>query len=279
MKHIVITGATGGVGGMLAKGLVQKGHYIICLGRNRERLKELVKDINAEGGSAGFEVADMMDVQGLTTAGERIIQEYGRVDVWINNVGVNNHNAIGPTWELEPEHWWTEVSLNLFTAFIGTQTAIKLMKKRNHGYILNLGGGGVQEPKAFGSAYGAAKTALVKFTETVNMELEQEGLNIKTFAFNPGFIRNARTEKLVESNVARTYMPKLEQILKYGKMSDIRDSLELIEVLISGKADRLGGKYFFADGSDIEEAIANRDAFVRESRNVLRVSVKGKSPP
>ena len=104
---------------------------------------------------------------------------------------------------------------------MGTRTATNLMKEKKFGYIINLGGGGVQELKPFGSAYGAAKTAIVKFTETVAVELEREGLNIKMFAFNPGFICNQRTEKLVESDVARIYMPKLEQILKYGKMSDI----------------------------------------------------------
>ena len=187
MKNIVITGASGGVGGMLAKGLAQKGHHVICLGRNRDRLEELVKCIQSDGGSASWQVADMMVEQMVLTTGRRIHTELGHIDVWINNVGVNNHNAIGPTWELKPEHWWTEVSTNLYTAFLGTRTAIQLMKERNYGYIINLGGGGVQEPKPFGSAYGAAKTALVKFTETVNGELEQEGLNIKGLCLQPRF--------------------------------------------------------------------------------------------
>ncbi len=271
VKNIVITGASGGVGGMLAKGLAQKGHHVICLGRNRDRLEELVKRIQSAGGSASWQVADMMVEQMVLAAGSRIHTELGHIDVWINNVGVNNHNAIGPTWELEPEHWWTEVSTNLYTAFLGTRTAIQLMKERNYGYIINLGGGGVQEPKPFGSAYGAAKTALVKFTETVNGELEQEGLNIKLFAFNPGFIRNKRTELLVESEVARKYMPKLAQILKFGKMSEIQDSIVLIEALISGKADPLGGRYFLADDKNIGEAMQDSEAYQRDQRNLLRV--------
>lgn len=271
MKNIVITGATGGLGGMLAKGLAKKGHHIICLGRNEERLVELVGKLKLEGGSASFEVADMMDDQMVIDAGDRIIKDLGRIDVWINNVGVNNHNAIGPTWDLEPQNWWTEVSLNLYTTFIGTRTAINLMKNRNQGYIINLGGGGVQEPKSFGSAYGAAKTAVVKFTETVNIELEEEGLPIKVYAFNPGFIRNDRTEKLVESDVARKYMPQLEQILKYGEMSDPQDSVDLIDTLISGKADDFGGKYFLSDDQSLDEFIANNEGLLNDKRNLLRL--------
>lgn len=271
MKNILITGASGGVGGMLAKGLAQKGHHTICLGRKEDRLVNLVEEINTQGGSASHVVADMMDEEAVQKAGEKIVQDIGSIEVWINNVGVNNHNAIGPTWELEAKNWWTEVSLNLYTAYLGSMTAIRLMKAKNYGYIINLGGGGVQKPKLFGSAYGAAKTAIVKFTETLNLELEEEGIRIKAFAFNPGFIRNERTEKLVESAVARSYMPELEQILKYGQMSDPQDSIDLIEVLISGKADQLGGRYFFADDKNINEAIVEKELLVKEEKNLLRL--------
>lgn len=256
---------------MLSQGLAAKGHHIICLGRSQKRLEDMVDQLRSQGYKASLEVADMMDQQMVEVAGASILSNYGQIDAWINNVGVNNHNAIGPSWELESQDWWTEVSLNLYTAYLGTRTAIRLMKEKNMGYIINLGGGGVQEPKPFGSAYGAAKTALVKFTETVNVELEQEGLNIKVFAFNPGFIRNARTEELVESEVARKYMPNLEQILKYGKMSDISDSIELIEALISGKADALAGRYFFSDDQDIFEAIVNQKRWVEQEKSLLRV--------
>ncbi|TXG35400.1 SDR family NAD(P)-dependent oxidoreductase [Seonamhaeicola maritimus] len=272
-KNIVITGASGGVGSLLSKGLAKNGHHIICLGRREKALKELVEDIQSEGGSASFGIVDMMNDVQLVAVVESIIKESDRIDVWINNVGVNNHNAIGPTWELEPKNWWKEVSLNLYTAFVGTRTAINVMKEGNSGYIINLGGGGVQKPKPYGSSYGAAKTAVVKFSETVNLELEEENLNIKVFAFNPGFIRNDRTEELVESNVARKYMPELEQILKYGEMSDIQDSIDLIETIISGKADMLAGKYFFSDDKNIQEAIDNAETFIKETRNLLRVKV------
>lgn len=274
-KIIVITGASGGVGGMLAKGLAKKGNHVVCLGRNKANLETLVNHINTQAkenkGSASYEQVDMMNNDEVKVIGEKIKQEFDSIDVWINNVGVNNHNAIGPTWELSPENWWHEVSLNLYTAYLGTSTAINLMKSNNSGYVINLGGGGVQEPKPFGSAYGAAKTALVKFTETVSIELEEENLNIKVFSFNPGFIKNKRTEVLVESEVCKKYMPKLEEILKYGKMSDAQDSVDLIATLISGKADKLAGKYFFSDDKNIDDAILNDEAFVKQEKNVLRV--------
>ena len=135
MKNIVITGATGGVGSMLAKGLAKNGHRICCLGRNELLLNELVQFIKNEGGSASYKIADMMDGETVSMVGNQLINELSCIDVWINNVGVNNHNAIGPTSELKPENWWTEVSLNLYTAFVGTRTGINLITDKNYGYI------------------------------------------------------------------------------------------------------------------------------------------------
>lgn len=271
MKYIAITGAYGGVGAMLSMELADRGHHVICLGRKQELLEKLVDRIKLQGGKASWAVVDMMEQQEIEEAGARIQSVLSAIDVWINNVGVNNHNAIGPSWELEPENWWTEVSLNLYTAYLGTRAAIRLMKERNIGYIINLGGGGVQEPKPFGSAYGAAKTAIVRFTETINLELERENIGIKVFAINPGFIRNARTEELVESEVARKYMPKLRQIFKHGKMSEIQDSVELIETLISGKADALAGRYFLSDDKDVQDAIDNQALYIQQEKKLLRV--------
>ncbi len=105
VKYIVITGATGGVGGMLSKGLVAQGHHIICLGRSRKRLEDLVSQLRSEGHKASLVLADMMDQQNVEEAGANILSDHGQIDVWINNVGVNNHNAIGPCWELEPQDW------------------------------------------------------------------------------------------------------------------------------------------------------------------------------
>ncbi|NIJ44949.1 NAD(P)-dependent dehydrogenase (short-subunit alcohol dehydrogenase family) [Wenyingzhuangia heitensis] len=274
-KIIVITGASGGVGSMLALGLAKKGNYIVCLGRNKEALLNLANKINNEtqsvGGEATIELVDMMDAEAVEVVAKKIKKQFGRIDVWINNVGVNNHNAIGPTWELEPKNWWNEVALNLNTAYIGSAIAINLMKAKNYGYVINLGGGGVQKPKSYGSAYGAAKTAIVKFTETLALELEAENLEIKTFAFNPGFIRNKRTEKLVDSDVCKKYMPRLENTLKHGKMSNIEDSIEMIEVLISGKANALTGRYFLADDDEMKAVLLDVDKYVQKGLGLLHL--------
>ncbi|WP_111980141.1 SDR family NAD(P)-dependent oxidoreductase [Algibacillus agarilyticus] len=281
-KIIVITGAAGGVGSMLAIALAKQGNHIICLGRSSKNLAALTQQINqlspTTGGSASFEQLDMLNAEAITQVSQKIYTQFGRFDAWINNVGVNNHNAIGPSWTLAAENWWAEVEQNLKTSYLGASAAIKLMQAQPSGYVINLGGGGVQQPKPFGSAYGAAKTAIVKFTETLNLELIQEGLKIRAFAFNPGFIKNPRTQKLVKSAVARQYMPSLETILNNNQMSDIQDSVDLINAIMSGRADQLAGKYFLADDKDIEQAIQNSDEYANQAFKLLRVTTPSLKP-
>ena len=188
MKVIVITGAAGGVGSMLANGLAKSGNHIVCLGRKADALEKLVAEVNVEasefGGAASFEVVDMVDAQTVQNVAQKIAADFGRIDVWINNAGANFHDAIGPLWELKTQAVYDEMSANFFTAYIGSAAAVNAMKEQDSGYIINLGGGGVQKPKPFGSAYGAAKTAIVKFTETLNIELVECGL-AEGVRFNP----------------------------------------------------------------------------------------------
>lgn len=108
----------------------------------------------------------------------------------------------------------------------------------------------------------------MKFTETLNHECIEEKIGIRAFCFNPGFIRNERTEALVKSEVAKKYMPNLEKVMDSGKMSDIGDSLFLLETLLSGKADHLGGHYFSADlfRKQWEEGIQPEACLLRVSR-------------
>ncbi|MBX2817569.1 MAG: SDR family oxidoreductase [Saprospiraceae bacterium] len=246
-KRIVITGATGGIGSMLAQGLAANGHHLLCVGRNARQLDVIVEKIKNSGGWAAPFVADLRDEEQVTNATQKMIQDGSEIDGWINNVGANDLEAIGPTWTINPKRWWGEVSTNLYTAFLGTHAAIHCMKANRRGVVINLGGGGANVPKPYASAYGTSKTAVVRFTEVVNLELQEEGLPIKVFAFNPGFIKNRRTTKLVESIQAKTFMPKLVDVFQSGNMSKISSSIDLIEAILNGVADHLAGRYVMAD--------------------------------
>ncbi|MGL6313869.1 SDR family NAD(P)-dependent oxidoreductase [Vibrio sp. WXL103] len=247
---IVITGSTGGVGQLIARGLGSKNRHIICVGRNESLLINQVNELastSSPDAKFSYRVTDMMDAAHVEDVARSIFTEFGQIDMWINNVGVNNTKAMGPTWEVEHSEWLKEVELNLFTAFAGTAAAIKVMKDQPKGYVVNLGGGGADTPKPFGSAYGASKAAVVKFSETVNQELVEQGSNIRAFCFNPGFIRNTRTEALVKSDIAQKYMPILAEVMNSDRMSSIDDSLFVLESICSGDIDELAGGYLFAD--------------------------------
>lgn len=269
---IVVTGATGGIGQLLVSGLLNEDRHIVCVGRRASALSDLVEKLKLENGLSdehlSFQVADMSSPAEVELAASKIGSSMHRVDLWVNNVGVNNHNAIGPSWEVASDAWFEEVQLNLFTAYLGSRAAINLMKSQQHGYVVNLGGGGADTAKPFVSAYGAAKAAVVKFTEALNHECLEENNGIRAFCFNPGFIRNPRTETLVKSEVAKKYMPALEKVMESGGMSDIEDSVFLLETILSGEVSHLGGRYFSADlfRKQWEEGIKPEACLLRVSK-------------
>ncbi|WP_051326613.1 SDR family NAD(P)-dependent oxidoreductase [Aliagarivorans taiwanensis] len=269
---IVITGATGGIGQLLVKNLCGGHRHIVCVGRREGALQRLVDDTCAEKGLSevdiSYVVADMSEPVAVESAAMTVAARHGHIDMWINNVGVNNHAAMGPTWDVDASEWWKEVQLNLFTAYLGSAAAAKAMKPQARGYIVNLGGGGADKPKPFGSAYGSAKAAIVKFSETLNQELIEQGLGLRAFCFNPGFIRNQRTETLVASEVAKKYMPNLEEVLNSGAMSDIADSVALLEAILSGDLDKLSGRYLLADSfqEDIQQPLSDQLLLLRHQR-------------
>lgn len=139
---IVITGATGGIGQLLVNGLQSVERHLVCVGRRESALSDLVERVKCENGLAdehiSYQVADMSSSIDVEMAATKIKSSLGRVDLWINNVGVNNHDAMGPSWELESDEWFKEVQLNLFTSYLGSRAAINLMKSQQRGYVVNL---------------------------------------------------------------------------------------------------------------------------------------------
>ncbi|ORT52786.1 hypothetical protein ST37_00335 [Vibrio sp. qd031] len=248
---IVITGATGGIGSMLAEGLVDAQRHIVCIGRSENKLVKLVENLahthRRHAAQYSYQVADMLNQRDVERAISNTVHQHGKVDMWINNVGVNHHDAMGPSWTIEPAVWQQEVEANLYSAYLGSVAAINIMKSQPRGYIVNFGGGGADQPKTYGSAYGAAKAAVVKFTETLQQELCAEQIPLCAFCINPGFIKNERTLKLTNSTVATDYMPHLKAAMDSGQMSDINDTLWLLNSMLSGELDHLSGRYLLAD--------------------------------
>ena len=173
----VITGATSGIGRETAREFASAGSKVVVAGRRRDRLQELVKEIEAKGGQAlavPTDVADQAQVESLI---ENAVRHFGRVDVLVNNAGV----AIASRFEEMPlEDFRRLMDVNFWGAVYACRAAVPQMRKQRGGVILNVSSIFGKRGMPFETAYCASKFALAGFSESLRVELMSENIDVCT---------------------------------------------------------------------------------------------------
>jgi NAD(P)-dependent dehydrogenase (short-subunit alcohol dehydrogenase family) len=188
------------------------------------------------------------------------VEKFGRLDVLFNNAG--SFDTLGGLWEVDPESWWNDVTINLRGPMLTSRAALSVMMKQDRGVILNMNGGGSTYPLPGGSAYGSSKAALLRFTETLARELERVGSHVLVVAMGPGFVRTEMTQLQADSELGRKWIPSSGEALAQGKSRPpedcARSSVELLRWIHPGFNGRI-----FGVGMDFEAAakrLASPDA-------------------
>lgn len=174
----VITGATSGIGRETAREFSKAGAKIVVAGRRKERLQELVNEIEAAGRDAlalQTDVADQSQVEKLI---ETSVERFGRVDVLVNNAGV----AIASRFlEMPLEDFRRLMDVNFWGAVYACRAAVPHMRKQQGGgVILNVSSIFGKRGMPFETAYCASKFALAGFSESLRSELMSEGIDVCT---------------------------------------------------------------------------------------------------
>ncbi len=198
MKTVVITGSARGLGFELAKNFRKANYNVVLSDINVPNLNiaimELAK-INGEGGVIGIEcnVCSLEQVESLYSEAERA---FGRVDIWINNAGVNQ--APKHAWELEEKEVDFLISVDLKGTINGSTVAMRNMIKQGGGAIYNVEGFGSNDAyQEFLVMYGTTKRAVTYFTTALAKEAELVGANAIVGKLSPGIMI---TEFLTSSN-------------------------------------------------------------------------------
>lgn len=170
-KTVVLTGASAGVGRATALLFARRGARIGLIARGTEALEATRREIEAAGGSALACVADVSDAQALDAAAERIERELGPIEVWVNNAMVT---VFAPFVELEPEEFRRVTETTYLGGVYGTMAALKRMRARNRGVIVQVSSALAYRSIPLQSAYCGAKHALVGFLDSLRCELIHE---------------------------------------------------------------------------------------------------------
>lgn len=206
---VLVTGAGSGIGKALACAFARCGAEVILVGRTESRLQETRNTILAEGGKAVCEALDITDNSSVAQLFQRIRTRWGKIDLIYNNAG--SFNSLGGIWEVDPEEWWWDATVNLRGPMLMMHYGIQLMLEHNSGTIINMNGGGATVPLPGGSGYGSSKAALLRLTETVAEELKREGKQIIVVSMGPGLVRTEMTEKQAHSEIGKKWIPSTQE--------------------------------------------------------------------
>ena len=267
-KVAVVTGASAGVGRELAREFARQGAKVVCAARRIEQLKETVSLIEQEGGTAIIVPTDVTKREQVQNLLDETLKRFGPVDLLFNNAG--SMNAIGASWELDIDTWWKDIQVDLLGTFICCRTFLPHMIEKNSGVIINMdGGGGTTGAFTGASAYGCAKVAIVRFTESLARELEYIGSSVMAVCLNPGFVATELSKHGVDTPYKAQWVPHVldKLVNNKGVPSDqcAKTTVKLLNVL----APELNGRAF-KNGTDYEKVAQNLEKIEKENLLVLK---------
>ena len=174
-KTVVVTGASGGVGRAIVRLLGHKQCRVGLLARGSDALEAAAREVEQFGGRAMAIPTDVADASAIEAAAEAVDREFGGIDVWINNAMVSMY---APFWEISPEEYQHITEVTYLGQVYGTMAALKRMRARDRGTIVQVGSALAKRSIPLQSAYCGAKHAIAGFTESIRAELIHQKSNV-----------------------------------------------------------------------------------------------------
>ena len=233
----LVTGASTGIGRHLVEGLARRGMAVAGLARNEERLAAAMAEVaSSTGGRTLAVAADVTDRESVADAVEKAVEELGQIDLLVNNAGLIDA-AEEPLWEADPDQWWDVVSSHVRGSFLLCRTVVPWMVLRNRGRIINIASGQSLRAHPDFSAYGVAKTGLMRITEALAGALE--GSDVHAFDLSPGVVDTRMTRSMTMWQGFTDWTPP-ERVV------------EFVAAIAAGELDQWSGRFLRVGADDPE---------------------------
>jgi len=243
-KNAIVTGASRGLGLAIAEALGQAGANLLLVARSAEALAETRHRALAAGApEAHIFPADLEQ----NSAPEAILTEarrgWPRLDILVNNAAIVG--PIGKLWENDWDQWRRTIAVNLLAPVALCRLAVPWMAQTGGGTIINLSGGGATKARPHFSAYGTAKAALVRFSETLAEETAAHNIRVNCVA--PGAMNTAMLDAVLRSDpeaAGAEYAQAKKQAREGGASPEL--AAELCVLLASKRSAGITGKLISA---------------------------------
>ena len=245
-RNAVITGASLGLGAEIAEQFVAAGASLMLCARNAAALEAQRKRLAAAYPNSRIvihraDVSDRSDVDSLFAAA---ISKLGKLDIIVNNAGV--YGPMGSIDAIDWDEWVQAIAINLTGVVYCSRKAVEAFKRNRYGKIINLSGGGATNPLPGISAYAASKAAVVRFTETLALEVKEFGIDVN--AVVPGALATRLTDQLVAAGPERVGAGLHERMTRLQKEggTSLNIGASLCVYLASAESDGLTGRLIAA---------------------------------
>ena len=210
-KIAVITGAGRGIGKALALGMAEAGADLALMSRSRAELESVAGVARSLGRKTWTISVDLSDTKGIERAFQEVGAAAGRIDVLVNNAGMNIRT---PAMDVGEEDWEKLIGLNMKGAFFSSQAAAKVMREHGGGRIITIASIAGLVACRSGVVYSMTKAAVIQMTKTLALEWGRYGIRVN--AIGPWCVKTQMTEKLLEDQdlvaeiLSRTIIKRME---------------------------------------------------------------------
>ncbi len=210
-KVAVITGGTRGIGLALAQAFLAEGASVMIGSRSKEAVESAVSQLKTKTYNVHGVVVDVGDLAQVQALEEATVNEFNRLDVWVNNAGYAA--PYGETLGVDPTTFYKVVQTNILGVYYGSLVAMRYYLSQGHGKLINLLGRGAKDPLPFQNAYGSSKAWVRSFTKALAEETKGSGVGV--FAYSPGMVL---TEMLTDVEVIQGSEQRLKNFATVLRM-------------------------------------------------------------
>lgn len=240
-KIAIVTGASQGIGKVIAIELAKSGAHVACISRNKNALETIVDEITHNNGKAFSFSCDISDLEAFKKIIAEIIDENERIDILVNNAGITKDSLLI---RMSDEQWDDVININLKGAFGCTKAVMRNMMKNKFGRIINITSIVGLTGNVGQANYAASKAGLIGMTKSIAKEVASRGITANCIA--PGWIESSMTDFLTDE-VKNKFLSQIP----IGRIGSPYDIANTVIFLASNEASYITGQTITVDGGRI----------------------------
>lgn len=240
-KIVVITGSTRGFGYATAQAMLKAGATVVVSGRSQQALERAAEALRILGNVEGM-TCDVRDEQQVYAMARRVVDRFGRIDIWVNNAGYSA--SAGMLMDIPPGQALEMFLANDMGTLYGTHAALHFMLPRKEGTLVNIyGAGSFLRPSSPTGLYAATKAWISSFTRTLAQEIKGSG--VKLLGFSPGMLlTDMLTTPTVTGDTVRDVMKNYAFVLRMLAGSPEKAAARLVSAVANQHGDFLEVRLF-----------------------------------